>query len=51
MLYEWVLVLVLAPGPVPNPNVEVIDRYRTKQECVKAQGNRKNYICLPMDYN
>ena len=49
MIYEWVLVLVLVPGPVPNPNVEVISQHQTRQECARAQHNRKNFICLPKD--
>jgi hypothetical protein len=48
---SWLLVLILVPGPVPNPNVEVISQHKTRQECVKAQHNKKNYMCLPKDYN
>lgn len=56
MIYEWVLVLILAPGPVPigpvpNSNVEVVSQHRTKQDCIKAQGSKKNHICLPKDPN
>jgi hypothetical protein len=51
MIYDWVLVLILVPGPLPNANVEVISEHRTKQECVKAMGTKKNHICLPKDYN
>jgi hypothetical protein len=51
MIYDWVLVLILVPGPVPNSNVEVISQHRTKQQCIKAQGTKKNHICLPKDYN
>jgi len=48
---SWLLVLILVPGPVPNPNVEVISQHQTRQECVRAQGSKKNHICLPKDYN
>ena len=51
MIYDWVLVLILVPGALPNANVEVISEHRTKQECIKAQGHKKNHICLPKDYN
>jgi hypothetical protein len=51
MIYDWVLVLILVPGPVPNSNVEVVSEHRTKQQCVTAQGTKKNHICLPKDYN
>jgi hypothetical protein len=51
MIYDWVLVLILVSGPLPNANVEVVGEYKTKQECRKAMGTKKNHICLPKDYN
>lgn len=51
MLYDWVLVFVLTAGPLPNPNVEVISYHATKQECLAVKGQKKNYICLPIDRN
>jgi hypothetical protein len=56
-MFDWVLVLVLlVPGPDDGPvrDYQVVEHYRTKQECVSAKQlntTARQYVCLPVDRN
>jgi hypothetical protein len=56
-MLNWVLVVVLlSPGSNNGPikDYQVVEHYRTKQDCVSAKQpntTARQYVCLPVDKN